>query len=65
MKRYFHTTGSCDSYEHYMVNLESRLAQIKKMIEKLYPLSLNFNKRKQPGMHIIELNGMAIIEAVI
>lgn len=34
MKRYFNITGSCNPQEHYMVNLDSRLAEIKKMIDK-------------------------------
>lgn len=34
MMRYFNTTGSCNPKEHYMVNLDSRLNQIKKMIEQ-------------------------------
>ena len=31
MSRYFNITGCCNPQEHYMVNLDSRLAQIKKM----------------------------------
>ena len=34
MERYFNITGSCNPKEHYMVNLDSRLAEIKKMIDK-------------------------------
>lgn len=34
MERYFNITGCCNQTEHYMVNLDSRLAQIKKMIDK-------------------------------
>lgn len=30
MNRYFNITGCCNPQEHYMVNLDSRLAQIKK-----------------------------------
>ena len=30
MERYFNITGCCNPQEHYMVNLDSRLAQIKK-----------------------------------
>ena len=33
MNRYFNITGSCNPQEHYMVNLDSRLAQIKKMVD--------------------------------
>lgn len=33
MKRYFNITGACNSQEHYMVNLDSRLAEIKKMVD--------------------------------
>ena len=28
MNRYFNITGCCNPQEHYMVNLDSRLAQI-------------------------------------
>lgn len=31
--RQFNVTGSCNSQEHYMVNLDTRLAQIKEMID--------------------------------
>lgn len=34
MERYFNITGSCNPQEHYMINLDSRLAEIKKMIDK-------------------------------
>ncbi|MDE5936182.1 MAG: ATP-binding protein [Ruminococcus sp.] len=34
MEWYFNITGSCNPQEHYMVNLDSRLAEIKKMIDK-------------------------------
>lgn len=34
MERCFNITGCCNPEEHYMVNLDSRLAQIKKMIDK-------------------------------
>lgn len=34
MERYFNITGCCNPEEHYMVNLDSRLAEIKKMIDK-------------------------------
>ena len=34
MERYFNITGCCNQTEHYMVNLDSRLAQIKKMIDR-------------------------------
>lgn len=34
-------------------------------IDKGYLLSFNFNKKKQSGVHIIELNGRTIIEAVV
>lgn len=33
MERYFNTEGCCRPQEHYMVNLESRLAEIKKMVD--------------------------------
>lgn len=34
MERYFNITGCCFPEEHYMVNLDSRLSQIKKMIDR-------------------------------
>ena len=34
MERYFNITGCCNPQEHYMVNLDSRLAQIKKMVDR-------------------------------
>ena len=34
-------------------------------IDKGYLLSFNFNKNKQSGMHMIELNGRTIVEAVV
>lgn len=34
MERYFNITGCCFPEEHYMVDLSSRLAEIKKMIDK-------------------------------
>lgn len=30
--RYFNTEGACKSREHYMVNLDDRIAQIKKIL---------------------------------
>jgi hypothetical protein len=33
MQRYFNITGACNPHEHYMVNLDSRLAEIKKMVD--------------------------------
>ena len=32
MERYFNTEGSCNPEEHYMVKLDRRLEQIKKML---------------------------------
>lgn len=34
VERYFNITGCCHPQKHYMVNLNSRLAEIKKMIDK-------------------------------
>ncbi len=34
MERYFNITGCCDPKEHYMVNLNGRLARIRKMVDK-------------------------------
>lgn len=33
MKRSFNITGACNPQEHYMVNLDGRLAEIKKMVD--------------------------------
>ncbi|MBQ3566931.1 MAG: ATP-binding protein [Oscillospiraceae bacterium] len=34
MERYFNITGCCNPVNHYMVNLDSRLAKIKKMVDR-------------------------------
>ena len=34
MERIFNITGSCNPQQHYMVNLDSRLVEIKKMIDR-------------------------------
>ena len=34
MNRCFNITGCCNPQEHYMVNLDHRLAQIKEMVDK-------------------------------
>ena len=41
MERYFNITGCCNPQEHYMVNLDSRLAQIKKMVDRGQYFSIN------------------------
>ena len=33
MERSFNITGACNPQEHYMVNLDSRLSDIKKMVD--------------------------------
>lgn len=47
MNRYFNITGCCNPQEHYMVNLDSRLAQIKAMVDKGQYFSIN--KGRQYG----------------
>ena len=47
MNRYFNITGCCNPQEHYMVNLDSRLAQIKEMVDKGQYFSIN--KGRQYG----------------
>ena len=47
MNRYFNITGSCNPKEHYMVNLDSRLAQIKKMVDAGQYFTIN--KGRQYG----------------
>ena len=47
MNRYFNITGSCNPQEHYMVNLDSRLAQIKKMVDARQYFTIN--KGRQYG----------------
>ena len=47
MNRYFNITGSCNPQEHYMVNLDSRLAQIKKMVDAGQYFAIN--KGRQYG----------------
>ena len=34
-------------------------------LDKGYLLSFNFNKNKQPGMKIIQVNGKTVVEAVV
>lgn len=34
MERYFNTSGPCNAKLHYMVNLQGRLKEIKRMIDK-------------------------------
>ncbi len=33
MERSFNITGACNPQEHYMVNLDSRLAEIREMVD--------------------------------
>ena len=47
MNRYFNITGSCNPQEHYMVNLDSRLTQIKKMVDAGQYFAIN--KGRQYG----------------
>ena len=47
MNRYFNITGPCNPQEHYMVNLDSRLAQIKKMVDARQYFTIN--KGRQYG----------------
>ena len=47
MERYFNITGCCNPQEHYMVNLGSRLAQIKKKVDRGQYFSIN--KGRQYG----------------
>ena len=47
MNRYFNITGPCNPQEHYMVNLDSRLAQIKKMVDAGQYFTIN--KGRQYG----------------
>ncbi|MDD6108599.1 MAG: AAA-like domain-containing protein, partial [Ruminococcus sp.] len=47
MNRYFNITGPCNPKEHYMVNLDSRLAQIKKMVDARQYFAIN--KGRQYG----------------
>ena len=47
MNRYFNITGPCNPQEHYMVNLDSRLAQIKKMVDAGQYFAIN--KGRQYG----------------
>ena len=40
MERIFNIMGSCNPQQHYMVNLDSRLAEIKKMNVQIVGLDL-------------------------
>ena len=50
MDRYFNITGCCNPQEHYMVNLDSRLAQIKNMVDKGQYFCINHGQ--QYGMFL-------------
>ncbi|MFI3215056.1 MAG: 9-O-acetyl-N-acetylneuraminate esterase, partial [Eubacteriales bacterium] len=41
MKKYFNTHGLCTPNEHYMVNLDTRLEEIKELIEKKQYFTIN------------------------
>lgn len=41
MAKYFNVTGMCRPSEHYMVNLDKRLAEIRKMIDRKYYFTIN------------------------
>ena len=41
MAKYFNTTGVCRPSEHYMVSLDGRLAEIRRMIDRKYYFSIN------------------------
>lgn len=41
MAKYFNTTGVCGPSEHYMVSLDGRLAEIRRMIDRKYYFSIN------------------------
>lgn len=49
MERYFNITGACNPQEHYMVNPDSRLAEIKKwcMQENIASLTVADNMERQ------------------
>ncbi|MDE6005864.1 MAG: ATP-binding protein [Oscillospiraceae bacterium] len=47
MKREFNITGSCNPEEHYMVNIKSRLAEIKELVDSGKYFSIN--KGRQYG----------------
>ncbi|MFI3213662.1 MAG: AAA family ATPase [Eubacteriales bacterium] len=41
MKKYFNTQGICNPTEHYMVNLETRLEEIKELIDRKQYFTIN------------------------
>ena len=41
MAKYFNITGVCRPSEHYMVNLDGRLAEIRKMIDRKHYFVIN------------------------
>lgn len=41
MKRYFNVTGACNPKEHYMVDLQSRLEEIKRMVDRGQYFTIN------------------------
>ena len=56
MKKYFNVEGSCNPEEHYMVNLENRLRDIKDLVDRGKYFSIN--KARQYGKTTI-LNALA------
>lgn len=45
MDKYFNVEGACNPQEHYMVNLDGRLAEIKKLIDRKKYFSINRGRR--------------------
>ena len=56
MKKYFNTEGSCNPEEHYMVNLENRLRDIKVLVDRGKYFSIN--RARQYGKTTV-LNALA------
>ena len=45
MKRYFNIEGSCHPEEHYMVNLDERLEEIKALVDNKKYFSINRSRQ--------------------
>lgn len=65
MERYFNITGCCNPEEHYMVNLESRLAKIKKMIDKGQYFCINRGRQYGKTTTILALEKYLAKEYVV
>lgn len=55
MPKFFNTEGFCSPEMHYMVNLDSRLAQIKKMIDAGKYFTINRGRQYGKAKYLKEV----------